>query len=597
MSILESVIPVKQQFLDSLSALDNLVLQGSLLVDFSIIASIPSNLISGSNYEDIAVSVLINSFEASVSCNSIAFSLDFPLTLPSNDSDGTTISFGLTDASFSMDFFVNTQGPTHIIHLFPGDQDDPNLGIDYGGTLQARFPMIVGIEGVNIAVDLLIDDQNLFAPDPVVDYVIDMCDVSSAISDLFDQLKIQIVQVVSFENLVPASININTDKITDPLVERVETALSNFTDGVNNALSSPACGRRFLETIDTAVPSESPSSSSIPSSSPTQATKSLKETIQDAISSVNAALSSAGIVLSAEVTPYFDSSSFSVGVVVGLRVTIEQTAIEVIELVSGYISSSTDPSGDSTVSKLGLGSSSDALVIDLNELLSEVSLAAGLDITFGIDLGLTQIQDAIFNDTLIVEALQTGIELHVNMWEAFAEIIVDPIDLVITLFGEDIQVRDSHFALAAKLRSRGKFEASVHDMIIGGDGLDTSMLIPDLALPLSTEFIFDIPATESITISPIISVKSVNLVDEGLLFNYDIDFSTFLNEDVVGGATLLTVLQNATAILQQVADLQPELNVTGNGMSALDGFFSVVDQLNDLGGDLSTFIDVVNQGV
>ena len=109
--------------------------------------------------------------------------------------------------------------------------------------------------------------------------------------------------------------------------------------------------------------------------------------------------------------------------------------------------------------------------------------------------------------------------------------------------------------------------------------------------------IFDIPATESITISPIISVKSVNLVDEGLLFNYDIDFSTFLNEDVVGGATLLTVLQNATAILQQVADLQPELNVTGNGMSALDGFFSVVDQLNDLGGDLSTFIDVVNQGV
>ena len=100
MTVLESILPVGQQFSDSLSVLDSLVLQGSLLIDFSIIASIPTDLISGSNYENVEVSVLINRFEATASFSSMAFSLDLPLTLPS--SDGQVISFGLTDASFSI---------------------------------------------------------------------------------------------------------------------------------------------------------------------------------------------------------------------------------------------------------------------------------------------------------------------------------------------------------------------------------------------------------------------------------------------------------------------------------------------------------------
>ena len=457
--------------------------------------------------------------------------------------------------------------------------------------------MSVGIEDVNIAVSLLISDQNLFAPDPIVDHTIDICEVSSAMSDLFDELTAQVVAVVEapFADL---DITINIDKITDPLVSRVESSLANFTEGVNAALGSADCNRRFLEVIDTAVPSESPSLSLNPSLSPTQAPRSLKETIQDAISTVNAALDSVGIVLSADVSVYFNKETFSVGVTTSLTATIEQTAIEVLELLTDYISTSTDPSGDSSISKLGLqpDSSSDAPVIDLNDLLSKVVLAAGLDITFGIDLGLTQIQDAIFNSKPLGEALEAGIALHIDTWGAFAEMIVDPIDVAITLFGRVIQIRNSYFAISAELRSRGKWDATLQDMILGGDALNTSLLVPDLTIPLSTEFVFDIPATDSITVSPIISVDSGNLVDGGLSFDFDVDMGTFLSEDNVGGNTLIEVLQNATTFIQDVAALQPTLNVTGNGMSALDEFFSIINQLNDLGAEILTYIDLVNQG-
>jgi hypothetical protein len=61
-------------------------------------------------------------------------------------------------------------------------------------------------------------------------------------TDLFDQLKAQIVGIIEapFEDL---SITINIDKITDPLVSRVDSTLSNFTDGVNVAIPSADCSR------------------------------------------------------------------------------------------------------------------------------------------------------------------------------------------------------------------------------------------------------------------------------------------------------------------------------------------------------------------
>ena len=483
--------------------------------------------------------------------------------------------------------FVNTQGPVDIVQLLLGDQDSASINFDYGGTLEATLPLSVGIAGTNIAVDLLINDQNLFAPEPLVDYVIDLCDASLAMGNLFHQLKAQIVEVLKapFENLATPSVSI--DKITDPLVSRVETTLINFTDGLNIAFSSADCSRRFLSDTE----------SSSPSSSPTPAPNSLMATIHNAISSVNAALNSSGIVLSAKISPYFKADILSVGVSVSLTATIEQTATEVLELVADYLSNSTDPSGNSNVTKLGLGSSSDAPVINMDELLSAVALAAGFDVTFGIDLGLSQIQNAIFNDSSLDEALQEGIALHVDTWGAFAQIVVDPIELIITLFGKEILIRDSYFALAVELRSRGKFVATIADMIVGGDAIDTSLLTPDLTIPLSTEFVFDVTATDSITVSPIISVDSHNLVDGELSFNYDLDMESFLNNEYMGENTLISVLQNATTFLQEVEAFKLELNVAGDIPSALEGFFSIANKLNDLSGDLLTYIDLVNQGV
>jgi hypothetical protein len=91
MSALNSVLPIKTQFLDSLSVLDSLILQGSLLIDLSIIASIPTNVISDSNYGDITVSVVINRFEAAASIGSAEFSLDLPIILPSGEVRGIVV--------------------------------------------------------------------------------------------------------------------------------------------------------------------------------------------------------------------------------------------------------------------------------------------------------------------------------------------------------------------------------------------------------------------------------------------------------------------------------------------------------------------------
>ena len=153
--------------------------------------------------------------------------------------------------------------------------------------------------------------------------------------------------------------------------------------------------------------------------------------------------------MSAEVTPYFDDKSMSVGVNVDLAANFEQTVTEALELVSDFISNSTSNStADPSMSKLGLqnssdalelsnssnssnanssdalelGNSSNALVIDLGELLSKTTLAAGLDVSFGIDFNLAEIQKG-FTGHPFDEALSKGISLYIETWGAFAEII------------------------------------------------------------------------------------------------------------------------------------------------------------------------------
>ena len=59
----------------------------------------------------------------------------------------------------------------------------------------------------------------------------------------------------------------------------------------------------------------------------------------------------------------------------------------------------------------------------------------------------------------------------------------------------------------------------------------------------------------------------------------------------------MSVLQSATAFLQELASLQPEVNVGAETPSALNGFFSVVTQLGDLGEELATYIEMVGEGM
>lgn len=176
--------------------------------------------------------------------------------------------------------------------------------------------------------------------------------------------------------------------------------------------------------------------------------------------------------------------------------------------------------------------------------------------------------------------------------------IVNPIEIGISLFGRDMGIRDSYFATAAELQSRGKFISTIDDMIIGGDAVNLSTLVPDLTVPLSAEFVFDIPVTDEIIISPIMSVESDNLVESDFDFDFDADIGTFLNNSYMGNNTLTSLLQNATSFLETITSLELELNATGKEIPpTLNGFFDVVNQIDDLADHLLLYIDMVEQGM
>ena len=238
---------------------------------------------------------------------------------------------------------------------------------------------------------------------------------------------------------------------------------------------------------------------------------------------------------------------------------------------------SIDPSAETSDSRLGL--SGNAPFIDLHKLASDVVLTAGSDITFGIDLNMIQGTAALVIET----------------WGAFAEIIADPIELSIPLFERDLVIRDSHFATSAELRSRGKFIASLGDLL-GDSAVDTSMLIPDLTVPLSTEFIFDVPVTEEIVLTPIMSAESENVIGSEFSFFFDVDLDTFMNNQYVGVDMFQDFLHTANQFLEEVASFQLELNLQGDVAEVLDGFFTIVNQLGDLSEELAEYIDMVAQG-
>ena len=160
-----------------------------------------------------------------------------------------------------------------------------------------------------------------------------------------------------------------------------------------------------------------------------------------------------------------------------------------------------------------------------------------------------------------------------------------------------MNIRDSHFATAADLRSRGKFIATIDEM--GNGNTDAGPLIPDLAVSLSTEFIFDIPVTDQIIISPIISVESDNVIGGRFSFDFDVDLNTFLDNGLLEGNNLMNLLQNATTFLEHVSSLQLELNaILGEEIPpALEGFFEIISTLQNFADTLLTYINLVNEGM
>jgi hypothetical protein len=187
------VLPINTQFIDSLAELDNIVLQGSVIVDLSIIAHIPvDDIIGRSNYDDISVSVLINRFDSIVSFGLTAISAEIPIAIPF----GTEISFQMTGGSFSQNFFIRTLEPIDILDIFSGDHDNLSSILDYGGSFNAYLPLSIGAFGLNTYVVLNISDPKILEPNPTIDFAVDMCDVHTAMMDLFKQLKVLVTTAV-----------------------------------------------------------------------------------------------------------------------------------------------------------------------------------------------------------------------------------------------------------------------------------------------------------------------------------------------------------------------------------------------------------------
>ena len=97
----------------------------------------------------------------------------------------------------------------------------------------------------------------------------------------------------------------------------------------------------------------------------------------------------------------------------------------------------------------------------------------------------------------IVDAISRGFSLSVDTWGAHASLIVDPINLNLTIGGQSIGVRESSFSIAADLRSKGSFSSTAANM----SNADASQLLPEVSVPLSAEVILDIELG-NVTVSP-----------------------------------------------------------------------------------------------
>ena len=131
--------------------------------------------------------------------------------------------------------------------------------------------------------------------------------------------------------------------------------------------------------------------------------------------------------------------------------------------------------------------------------------------------------EVFLKGTPLADAFFDGVGLGVSTWGAYASIVADPINLNIT---DRVEIRDSFVALAANIRSQGQYFATVREIADGNS--NTSQLIPNIAIPVSAEVIFDVNVADY-TISPMMSIESVNIIDN-ITFDFDVDLKEFIDK-------------------------------------------------------------------
>jgi hypothetical protein len=374
-----------------------------------------------------------------------------------------------------------------------------------------------------------------------------------------------------------------------------ESTLDYWANETIIRLKATNCNRRFLQDSQESEP-----------------TPSLVQTILDSIASMNSFLESIGITLLAKVDSYLDGNNFSIGIKVNLRATLKQNATNLLELVTDFIDNATNPSLEeaqqisklspntvSPVSNSSTASPTNQPTISLDLLVSNTVIEAGFDLTFGIDLRFNEIQVLVSEGWSLSEALGKGVALFIDSVSAYTSLIVDPIELEdVELLGVKTNIRDSHLAISAELRSKNSFSASVDSLIMDEtitesikEGLDLEFLVP-----VSSELVIDLPIDDDLVVSPIIKVETTNLVkDSG--FEIDLDIGTFLDETIFGDVTLDRLFRDVSSLLNTIANFEPTLAATNTTSSSLTNLFNTVGALQDLSGALLTYVDLVAKGL
>jgi hypothetical protein len=276
-----------------------------------------------------------------------------------------------------------------------------------------------------------------------------------------------------------------------------ESTLDYWANETIIRLKATNCNRRFLQDSQESEP-----------------TPSLVQTILDSIASMNSFLESIGITLLAKVDSYLDGNNFSIGIKVNLRATLKQNATNLLELVTDFIDNATNPSLEeaqqisklspntvSPVSNSSTASPTNQPTISLDLLVSNTVIEAGFDLTFGIDLRFNEIQVLVSEGWSLSEALGKGVALFIDSVSAYTSLIVDPIELEDEeLLGVKTNIRDSHLAISAELRSKNSFSASVDSLIMDEtitesikEGLDLEFLVP-----VSSELVIDLPIDDDL---------------------------------------------------------------------------------------------------